>query len=166
MTVKIKKYANRRLYDTDKSTYITLAELAKMVQSGRSVEVRDARSDEDLTRITLVQVILEIETEGHQMLPIGALQQIIMAHGGENKALFSRYLERTMMAFTRHQDTAQAMLNKSLDVIMDSTLKPDFDVLAPDTPTPDMPAESYESLRDELDALRAKLDHISSRKTD
>ena len=155
-SVKIKKYANRRLYDTEKSAYITLGELAEMVRSGVQIEVRDARNDSDLTRATLVQIILEIETEGHQMLPIDALRQIIMAYDSENEALFSRYLERTMSAFRRHQQAAQSDLHHSIDMIAGTVF--DSDNIAPQdaltTPS------QYASLRAELDLVKAKLDQL------
>lgn len=155
-SVKIKKYANRRLYDTEKSAYITLGELAEMVRSGVQIEVRDARNNSDLTRATLVQIILEIETEGHQMLPIDALRQIIMAYDSENEALFSRYLERTMSAFRRHQQAVQSDLHNSIDVIAGTV----FDT--PATPTQkDLATPSqYASLRAELDVVKAKLDQL------
>ena len=155
-SVKIKKYANRRLYDTEKSAYITLGELAEMVRSGVQIEVRDARNDSDLTRATLVQIILEIETEGHQMLPIDALRQIIMAYDSENEALFSRYLERTMSAFRRHQQAAQSDLHNSIDMIAGTVF--DSNNMAPqDTLT--TPSQ-YASLRAELDLVKAKLDQL------
>ena len=155
-SVKIKKYANRRLYDTEKSAYITLGELAEMVRGGVQIEVRDARNDSDLTRATLVQIILEIETEGRQMLPIDALRQIIMAYDSENEALFSRYLERTMSAFRRHQQAVQSDLHNSIDVIAGTVF--DSDNMAPqDTLT--TPSQ-YASLRAELDLVKAKLDQL------
>lgn len=154
--LKIKKYANRRLYDTENSVYITLSDLAKLVQSGRKIDVRDAKTDDDLTRLTLVQIILEIETEGHQMLPVEALRQIIMAYGGQYEALFSRYLERTMSAFMRQQHNAERLLNTSLDTIRDNSLKSGPEAAA----KPE--ADSYAEFRTELDALKAKLDALTT----
>lgn len=154
--LKIKKYANRRLYDTEQSAYITLSELAKLVQSGRKIDVRDAKTDDDLTRLTLVQIILEIETEGHQMLPVEALRQIIMAYGGKHEVLFSRYLERTMSAFTRQQHNADRLLNSSLDTIRNDSLKPQYETSISND------AENYADIRSELDALKAKLDKLST----
>jgi len=155
--LKIKKYANRRLYDTENSMYITLSDLAKLVQSGRKIDVRDAKTDDDLTRLTLVQIILEIEAEGHQMLPVEALRQIIMAYGGQYEALFSRYLERTMSAFMRQQHNAERLLNTSLDTIRDNSLKSEPAV------APKSEADSYSEFRTELDALKAKLDALSTK---
>ena len=97
----IKKYANRRLYNVATSSYITLSELAEMVRFGEKIEVRDAKTGQDLTRPTLVQVILEVEQEGHQMLPVDVLCQIIAAYKSPIEPLLSRYLERTMASFTR-----------------------------------------------------------------
>lgn len=153
--LKIKKYANRRLYDTEASAYITLSDLAVMVQGGRQISVVDAKSDEDLTRLTLVQIIMEIETEGHQMLPVEALRQIIMAYGGKHEALFSRYLERTMSAFMRQQHVADTLLNNSLDSIRNKSLS------AEATQTAEISPDNYADLRGELDALKAKLEKIN-----
>ena len=72
--IVIRKYANRRLYDTNASRYVTIDDLATMVKADINFRVFDVASGQDLTRFTLVQIILDIESEGHQMLPIGVLQ--------------------------------------------------------------------------------------------
>ena len=115
--ITIKKYANRRLYDVNSSSYITLSQLSEMVRQGQKIKVLDARSGRDLTRPTLVQVILEIEQEGHQMLPVEVLSQIIAAYKSPIEPLLSRYLERTMASFIRLHPLASQALETSLDAI-------------------------------------------------
>ena len=75
--IVIRKYANRRLYDTSKSRYVTIDDLTTMVKDGVDFRVIDIPSGEDLTRFTLVQIILEIESKGHKLLPVAVLQQLI-----------------------------------------------------------------------------------------
>ena len=79
--VVIRKYANRRLYDTNASRYVTIDDLKLMVKNSLDFRVVDAKNGQDLTRFTLVQIILEIESEGHKLLPIGVLQQLIPGDG-------------------------------------------------------------------------------------
>ncbi len=93
-TLVVKKYANRRLYDTERSHYITLAELAAIVRAGRPVRVVDAKSDEDLTRAVLIQVILE-EQSRLDMLPVGLLHQIIKVQGTVQQGPLASFLERS-----------------------------------------------------------------------
>ncbi len=113
----IKKYANRRLYNVATSSYITLSELAEMVRCGEKVEIRDAKTGQDLTRPTLVQVILEVEQEGHQMLPVDVLCQIIAAYKSPIEPLLSRYLERTMASLHACILWPVRRLETSLDAI-------------------------------------------------
>jgi polyhydroxyalkanoate synthesis repressor PhaR len=97
-TLKIKKYANRRLYDTEQSRYITLAELSTIVREGRTVEVVDAKSGDDLTRQVLVQVILE-EQERLDLLPIDMLHQVIRVQGTIQAGALSSFLSESMTRF-------------------------------------------------------------------
>ena len=102
--VTIKKYANRRLYDTESSTYITLDKLAAMVREGREFEVVDAKSGEDITRQVLTQIIVDEESRGGAtMLPIKFLKQIIGLYGNSMQGLVPQYLESAMDAFQRNQ---------------------------------------------------------------
>lgn len=96
----LKKYPNRRLYDTQTSSYITLADVKKMVLEGQSFEVRDAKSNEDLTRSILLQIILEEETGGVPMFSTSALEQIIRFYGHAMQGVMGAYLEQNMQAFT------------------------------------------------------------------
>ena len=102
--VTIKKYANRRLYDTESSAYITLDRLAEMVREGREFEVVDAKSGEDITRQVLTQIIVDEESRaGSTMLPVNFLKQIIGLYGNSMQAMVPEYLDSVMEAFKRNQ---------------------------------------------------------------
>ena len=105
--VTIKKYANRRLYDTESSTYITLDRLAQMVREGREFEVVDAKSGEDITRQVLTQIIVEEEARGATMLPLNFLKQLIGLYGNSMQNFVPQYLEAAMEAFQRNQNAAR-----------------------------------------------------------
>jgi polyhydroxyalkanoate synthesis repressor PhaR len=99
----LKKYPNRRLYDTLESSYITLADVKKMVLAGQEFVVRDARSSEDLTRSILLQIILEEETGGLPMFSSQTLAQIIRFYGHAMQGVMGSYLEKNMQAFAEMQ---------------------------------------------------------------
>jgi polyhydroxyalkanoate synthesis repressor PhaR len=101
--VIIKKYANRRLYNTESSSYITLEHLAAMVREGREFQVLDAKTDEDITRNVLTQIIMEEEQRGQTMLPVNFLRQLIAMYGDSMQAMVPQYLEASMDAFRRNQ---------------------------------------------------------------
>jgi polyhydroxyalkanoate synthesis repressor PhaR len=96
----IKKYPNRRLYDTDTSTYITLTEVKQLVMDSESFVVRDAKSNEDLTRSILLQIILEEEAGGAPMFSEAALANLIRIYGHASQAFMGSYLEKNVQAFT------------------------------------------------------------------
>jgi len=103
--VKVKKYANRRLYNTATSTYVTLDDLSTMVKQGIDFVVHDAKSGEDITRAVLTQIIVEEESKGGQnLLPIGFLRQLIAFYGDNLQSVVPRYLEASMQAFSHNQD--------------------------------------------------------------
>src|SRR5207244_12597349 len=106
--VTIKKYANRRLYDTESSSYITLDRLAQMVREGREFEVVDAKSGEDITRQVLTQIIVDEEAGGGTMLPINFLKQLIGLYGNSMQSFVPSYLEATMHAFQRNPSAVTA----------------------------------------------------------
>ena len=105
--VIIKKYANRRLYDTESSSYITLDRLAQMVREGREFQVVDAKSGEDITRQVLTQIIVDEESRGSTMLPINFLKQLIGLYGNSMQNFVPQYLEAAMEAFQRNQSAAR-----------------------------------------------------------
>jgi polyhydroxyalkanoate synthesis repressor PhaR len=101
--VTIKKYANRRLYDTESSSYITLDRLAEMVREGREFEVVDAKTGDDITRQVLTQIIVDEEARGSTMLPVNFLKQLIGLYGNSMQAVVPQYLDAAMDAFKRNQ---------------------------------------------------------------
>ncbi|MBV8686475.1 MAG: polyhydroxyalkanoate synthesis repressor PhaR [Alphaproteobacteria bacterium] len=101
--VIIKKYANRRLYDTESSSYITLDRLAEMVRQKREFKVLDAKSGEDITRTVLTQIIMDEEARGKTMLPVNFLRQLIGMYGDQMQGLVPQYLEASLEAFQRNQ---------------------------------------------------------------
>ena len=101
--VIIKKYANRRLYDTESSSYITLERLAEMVRQKRQFKVVDAKSGEDLTRGVLTQIIMDEESRGATMLPVNFLRQLISMYGDQMQSVVPQYLEASLEALQRNQ---------------------------------------------------------------
>ncbi|MDA5192617.1 polyhydroxyalkanoate synthesis repressor PhaR [Govanella unica] len=103
--VVIKKYANRRLYNTESSSYVTLEHLCQMVKDGRDFVVRDAKTGEDITHSVLTQIIFEEESKsGQTLLPINFLRQLISFYGNGLQSVLPGYLEATMEMFSRNQD--------------------------------------------------------------
>ncbi len=103
--IVIKKYANRRLYNTGSSSYVTLEHLAEMVKQGVDFVVYDARTNDDITRQVLTQIIFEAENSGQNMLPIQFLRQLIKLYGHQIQAFVPGYLEMSLDAFAKQQDT-------------------------------------------------------------
>ncbi len=112
--VVIKKYANRRLYNTDTSSYVTLDDLCQMVKAGSEFVVYDAKTGEDITRAVLTQIIVEEEQKGQNLLPISFLRQLIGLYGGSMQWLVPRYLEHAMATFAHNQDQMRKNLQETL----------------------------------------------------
>ena len=111
--IVIKKYANRRLYDTSASRYVTLEDLAVMVREGRQFAVQDAKSGEDITRPVLGQIIFEQEAkEGQSLLPTEFLRQVISYYGDQMGAVVPSYLEESMKAFQKGQDEMREQMTR------------------------------------------------------
>ena len=102
--IVIKKYANRRLYNTAKSSYVTLDDLSKMVRAGQDFAVYDAKSGDDITRSVLTQIIFEEEAKGQSMLPTKFLRQIISLYGDTLQGVVPSYLDASMETFAQNQD--------------------------------------------------------------
>ncbi|MEM7061072.1 MAG: polyhydroxyalkanoate synthesis repressor PhaR [Pseudomonadota bacterium] len=102
--IVIKKYANRRLYNTAKSSYVTLDDLAKMVRNGDDFAVYDAKSGDDITRSVLTQIIVEEEAKDQNMLPTNFLRELIRLYGDPLQGVVPGYLDAAMKAFNRNQD--------------------------------------------------------------
>jgi polyhydroxyalkanoate synthesis repressor PhaR len=174
--VTIKKYANRRLYDTESSAYITLDRLAQMVREGREFEVVDAKSGDDITRQVLTQIIVDEEARGGTtMLPLNFLKQLIGLYGNSMQNFVPQYLEAAMDAFQRNQsavkdafganmfadlakrnmamfeDAAQAFTGKKNEAVKGGP--------APSAGTPG--ASDVDQLKADLAALQAKVDRLS-----
>ncbi|MBY8828721.1 polyhydroxyalkanoate synthesis repressor PhaR [Hephaestia mangrovi] len=103
-SVIIKKYANRRLYNTETSSYITLDHLAAMIREGRDFKVVDAKTDTDITHNVLTQIIMEEEARGQTMLPVNFLRQLIAMYGDSMQAMVPGYLDASMESFRRNQE--------------------------------------------------------------
>lgn len=111
--IRIKKYANRRLYNTATSSYVTQDYLAQMVRDGLDFTVEDAKTGEDITRSVLTQIIVEEEAKGQTMLPINFLRQLISLYGDNLQVLVPRYLEESMASFARNQEQFRAYVKES-----------------------------------------------------
>jgi len=165
--VTIKKYANRRLYDTESSTYITLDRLAQMVREGREFEVVDAKSGEDITRQVLTQIIVDEEARGGEtMLPINFLKQLIGLYGNSMQNFVPQYLEAAMDAFHRNQSAVRdafggnvfADIAKRNMAMFEDAAQAFTGKTKPESKSKD---NDVEQLKAELDALRAKVDKLS-----
>lgn len=100
----IKKYPNRRLYDTEASKYITLSDLKDLITAGARVKVVDSTSNEDITRSILLQIIMEAEAAGEPIFNAAMLQQIIRFYGGSVQGVFAKYLEDSLQMFGEQQE--------------------------------------------------------------
>ena len=163
--VIVKKYANRRLYNTSTSSYITLEDLAGMVRDNVEFQVLDAKSGDDITHSILTQIIMDEEASGEQMLPVSFLRQLISMYGNSMQSLMPSYLEASMENFRQNQskireafekgisntplakihETNMAMMRAAADVLMPGASK-----------AAEKPAAS-ESQSNEIDALRAQM---------
>ncbi|PKP88172.1 MAG: polyhydroxyalkanoate synthesis repressor PhaR [Alphaproteobacteria bacterium HGW-Alphaproteobacteria-17] len=112
--VTIKKYANRRLYDTERSCYITLEDLGAMVRDGREFRVVDAKSGDDITHNVLTQIIMDTETRGETLLPVNFLRHLIGMYGDKMQSMVPQYLEASMAAFRKNQQDVRAAFEGAL----------------------------------------------------
>ena len=167
--ITIKKYANRRLYDTESSSYITLDKLAGMIRDGRDFEVIDAKSGEDITHQVLTQIIVEEEARGSTLLPVNFLRQLIGMYGGKTEGMVPPFLEAAMDAFQKQQSAVagafgtnvfadlakrnMAMFGDAAQVFTGKGAgKPDAGAAAA--------ADEIAKLKAELAALQAKVDKL------
>lgn len=123
LPVIVKKYANRRLYNTESSSYITLENLAEMVRKDRDFVVYDAKSGEDITRSVLTQIIVEEEGKGNAMLPTTFLRQLIGFYGDNVQSVVPRYLEQTMSSFARQQENMRAAMQKTVGAFLPPSME-------------------------------------------
>lgn len=180
--VIIKKYANRRLYDTESSSYITLEHLSLMTRAGREFKVVDAKSGDDITHNVLTQIIVEEENRGTTLLPVSFLRQLIAMYGDQMQAMVPHYLEASMEAFRRNQEQVRstmmgmmaggsnpfealarqnmAMMKAATDMWGNPTVPAGFPQAAPEA-APEAPAEDVKALKAELQALQAKIEKLA-----
>jgi len=168
----IKKYANRRLYNTETSSYITLELLSQMTREGREFVVVDAKTDEDITHNVLTQIIMEEEQRGQNMLPVTFLRQLISMYGDSMQSMVPQYLEASMEAFRKNQQQFQeamkgaftsgpfaeiAKRNMQMFEAATSAFKPGHTGGEDDADKDDEIAQ----LKAQLAALNAKIDKLS-----
>ena len=168
--VVVKKYANRRLYNTESSSYVTLEDLANMVRQGRDFIVFDAKSGEDITRSVLTQIIVEEESKGRSLLPESFLRQLIGFYGDSLQSVLPRYLEFAMAGFARQQEQMRRSVEQAMGGFMPfsgipgleevgkqnmAMLKRAMSLFAPFRP-PETPP-TMESLKAEVESLRQQL---------
>ena len=168
--VTIKKYANRRLYNTETSSYITLDHLAQMTRAGRDFRVVDAKTDEDITHNVLTQIIMEEEGRGQALLPINFLRQLIALYGDSMQAVVPGYLEASMDSFRRNQAQFRtavegAFANSPFAEIAKRNMAM-FDAAAQafkpqDAAKPQGKDEEIASLKAELAALQDKVERLA-----
>ena len=164
--VTIKKYANRRLYDTESSAYITLDRLAQMVREGREFEVVDAKTGDDITRQVLTQIIVDEEARGTTMLPINFLKQLIGLYGNSMQNFVPQYLEAAMDAFQRNQSAVKDAFGANVFADLAKRNMAMFEDAAQaftgKTKTEAKSGSSdVDQLKAELAALQAKVDKLS-----
>jgi polyhydroxyalkanoate synthesis repressor PhaR len=114
--IVVKKYANRRLYNTATSSYVTLDDLARMIKEGGDFVVYDAKTGEDLTRSVLTQIIVEQEQKGQNLLPVSFLRQLIGFYGDSMQFLVPGYLEQAMVAFAKNQEQMRNTLRATFGI--------------------------------------------------
>jgi polyhydroxyalkanoate synthesis repressor PhaR len=111
--ILIKKYSNRRLYDTSTSSYINLSDVCKLVKNNEAFVIVDATSNKDITSAILVQIILDYETKGYELLPVDFLKHIIRFYDASSKDLATHFLENSELFFSKYKEAAE-LFNKSL----------------------------------------------------
>lgn len=168
--VIIKKYANRRLYNTESSSYITLEHLALLTRQGREFKVLDAKTNDDITHSILTQIIMDEESRGETMLPPNFLRQLISMYGGSMQSMVPQYLEASMDAFRVNQA-------KFADAMRDAFDKGPFAEIArrnmamldaatsafqPPRPAGETKDQEIAALKAELAEVKAKIEKLSS----
>jgi polyhydroxyalkanoate synthesis repressor PhaR len=188
-TIVIKKYANRRLYDTSASRYVTLDHLRELVKENKNFEVVDAKSGDDLTRGVLAQIIFEEESKGETLLPVDFLRQLISFYGDSMQSMVPGYLNMTMDSFAHQQAEMRQKMTEamgsptaSMQMIEEATKRnmamfqqamAMFPPNLPGTGASAMPPTSKASaassdddvsaLRDELEEMRQRLDELANK---
>ncbi len=177
-TVIIKKYANRRLYNTSSSSYITLDDLSKMTRDGTDFKVLDAKSGDDITHSILTQIIMEEEANGEHMLPVSFLRDLIAMYGNSMQSMMPHYLEAAMVNFRKNQsklhdalrqnigsnpltklaETNMAMMRAATQAFMPGS-KAEAETNEPSEPSADN--SELTELRQQMATMQKKLDELS-----
>ncbi len=182
--INIKKYANRRLYNTATSSYVTLEDLAAMVRQNVDFVVTDAKTNEDITRSVLTQIIVEQEGKGQSLLPIKFLRQVIGFYGDSLGGVLPRYLEHSMESFSQNEAQMRGVMKNAFKGLFPmqgmeemgkqnlamfenamkmfnpfaNQAKPDA---SPSATTPPPDAGNLDALKTQLDAMQARLDKLA-----
>ena len=173
----IKKYANRRLYNTDSSSYITLETLAQMTRDNQDFQVVDAKSGDDITHQVLTQIIMDEESQGEQMLPVSFLRQLISLYGNSMQSLVPSYLDASMKSFRDNQEKLREslgagladnpfakMAQQNMKMFADgwrAVLTPGQQETPPPSKTPSAPeTDELAELRAQMAAMQDKLDKL------
>jgi polyhydroxyalkanoate synthesis repressor PhaR len=173
-TVIIKKYANRRLYNTRSSSYITLEHLAKMTREGIDYKVLDAKTGSDITHQILTQIILDEEAHGEQMLPVNFLRDLIRMYGNSMQSLIPHYLEASMENFRANQSKLakafeDSLGNNPLAKLAEQNMamfKAAASAFMPGAEPPKSPepgkqgGSEIDSLREQMEAMQKRLDAL------
>lgn len=181
--VIIKKYANRRLYNTSSSSYITLDDLSAMVRQNVDFQVIDARSGDDITHAILTQIIMEEEANGEQMLPVSFLRELIGMYGKSMQAMMPQYLEASMAQFHANQDQMRAIFQQGLGAnpfakmaeTNMAVMKAATQAFMPQTGTPDQSEaddnhtaatkpdnDDLSAMREQMKAMQKRLDELDT----
>jgi len=188
--IVIKKYANRRLYNTATSSYVTLDHLSQMVKKGIEFVVYDAKSNDDITRSVLTQIIFEEEAKGQNLLPINFLRQLIRYYGDSLQSVVPDYLDMSMRSFTNNQDKMREAIPSNVrgnplfaqfeemgrqnmtmfSQAMKMFTPPSFDSTPeappreqPAAPVQDETAQMMKELKDQLAQMQQRIDKISDK---
>jgi len=182
LTIKIKKYANRRLYNTATSAYVTLEDLSRMVKENQDFVVVDAKTGEDITQPVLTQVIFEEEAKGQSLLPTNFLRQLIQLYGHTLQGFVPSYLEQSMQALVSQQENLHktfganptvanlnllaknnmAMFQKTMEMFIPFKQNTN----TPETPVHNPEEKTHQSIHDiqvQLADLQEKLNHLSTK---
>jgi polyhydroxyalkanoate synthesis repressor PhaR len=184
--VNIKKYANRRLYNTSTSSYVTLEDLATMVRQNVDFTVTDAKTNEDITRSVLTQIIVEQEGKGQSLLPIKFLRQVIAFYGDSLGGVLPRYLEHSMESFSQNEAQMRSVMQNAFKgllpmqrmeemgkqnlALFENAMKlfNPFAAQVKSDASPSQPpsaSENLDALRSQLDAMQARLDKLAKDRT-
>jgi polyhydroxyalkanoate synthesis repressor PhaR len=185
--IVVKKYANRRLYNTATSSYVTLDDLAKLIKDGGDFTVHDAKTGEDITRSVLTQTIVEQEQKGTNLLPINFLRQLISFYGDNMQFLVPSYLEQAMVAFAKNQEQMRdnlratfgmfpfgqfeemgkqnmAMFERAMRMMSPDAATPERAKPAPASPPPPEGENAHlKRLEEQIEAMRAQLEALGKK---